>query len=93
MWTREKSGGGRGVWGCVPNLFFFFPRNPPDVDGDPVDVSAATSTGKCAENFFSRARESSFVRKSNHQVYFLFVLVVLFVFLVCFFSVRLAMVL
>ena len=24
VWTREKSGGGRGVWGCVP-IFFFFP--------------------------------------------------------------------
>ena len=79
MWTREKSGGGRGVWGCVRNLFFFFPRNPLDVDGDPVDVSVASFRVKIvAKKFFSRARESSFLRKSNHQVYFLFVLVVLF---------------
>ena len=39
---------------------FFFPRNPPDVDGDPVDVSAAgqSTTEVAAKKFFlARARE------------------------------------
>ena len=73
VWTREKSGGGRGVWGCVRNLFFlfFFPRNPPDVDGDPVDVSVATSTGKCAEkkNFRARARVPSFANQIIRSIF------------------------
>ena len=56
MWTREKSGGGRGVWGCVPNLFFVFPRNPPDVDGDPVDVAVASLGTKLWRKMFFRAR-------------------------------------
>ena len=28
--------------GLRPKSFFFFPRNPPDVDGDPVDVAVAS---------------------------------------------------
>ena len=60
MWTGEKSESGRGVWGCVPNLFFFFPQNPADVDGDQLDVSVARLGSKILEKkIFSRARESS----------------------------------
>ena len=61
MWTGEKSESGRGVWGCVPNLFFFFffPQNPADVDGDQLDVSKDPSGSKMLEKkFFSRTRES-----------------------------------
>ena len=57
MWTGEKSESGRGVWGCVPNLFFF-PQNPADVDGDQLDVSEASLGSKMLEkkNFRARAR-------------------------------------
>ena len=69
MWTGEKSESGRGVWGCVPNLFFFFfPQNPADVDGDQLDVSEASLGSKMLEKkFFSRARESSFGSSTNYQ--------------------------
>ena len=33
VWTREKSGGGRGVWGCVPNLLFFSSKSTGCVHG------------------------------------------------------------
>ena len=58
------------VSGAASQIFFFFPQNPADVDGDQLDVSEASLGSKMLEKIcFSRARESSFVRKSNHQVY------------------------
>ena len=48
------------VSGAASDFFFFFPRNPPDVDGDPVEVSAASLRLKLRpklrpKNFSSRA--------------------------------------
>ena len=67
MWTREKSESGRGVWGCVLNLFFFFPsKTAVDVSTDPVDVSVVTSSCKCGEFFFfAHAREFIVEAKFN----------------------------
>ena len=68
-------------------------RNPPDVDGDPVDVSVAMSTGKCAEKNFCFARAREFLRsqiKSSGLFSVRLGCAIVF-FLVFFFSVRLAM--
>ena len=73
---------------------FFFPRNPPDVDGDPADVSAATSSCKCVEIFFfrARARVPSFANQIIRSIFCSSWLCYFFP-SVFFFSVRLAMVL
>ena len=59
MWTRDFSESGRGVWGCVPNLFFFFffpSKSAVDVATDPVDVSVASCKSKLWRTNLFRAR-------------------------------------
>ena len=75
MWTREKSGDGRGVWGCVRFFFLFSPEIRWTWTGTqwtcPPPVGPAFRCGK--KNFLARGYfRSPAVEVFFFRIYFVF---------------------